>query len=478
MNPIKFGTDGWRALIDIDFTEDNIKQVIQAFCDWRTKIEPSKKQIVLGFDRRLKSPETANLVAQVLCANGFFVKLSTQFCPTPCVSWMVKNTEAFAGVMITASHNPWQWNGIKFKEEYGGSASPEYTQEVESQLMFNQKNGVSPKTISLEEAKSKGYLSFFDPHVEYLTQLKNLVNLNIIRDSKIKILIDPLFGAGSGFFKKLLPDQVDEIHANADTTFGGINPEPIDKNLGELMQKMSTGGWQAGLATDGDADRIGAVDESGHYVNSHQIFALLLKHYVEDKKLKGTVIKSVSTTQMIPLLCKKYGLECVETPIGFKHICLELTKRDSLMGGEESGGLSYAPHVHERDGVLNGLMLLEMMAERKKTLSQLITELYQEIGTFYFDRLDLHVEQTQIATYTERLLKNPLTKICSRAISSTNFIDGFKYIFADASWLLIRASGTEPLVRVYAEAKDPALIKSLLAEGEYIIRGLIPELHP
>jgi alpha-D-glucose phosphate-specific phosphoglucomutase len=468
MNPIKFGTDGWRAVIGEDFIPENIEKVIQAFCDWQ-KNQPNR-QILLGFDRRMQGVETAQLVAEVLAGNGFEVKLAKQFCPTPCISWLTKNTNALAGIMVTASHNPSQWNGIKFKESYGGSASPEYTAQVESQLIQNEKDKRKIEKISLQKGLESKKISYFDPHGDYVAQLRSLVDVEKIRKANFKILNDPLFGAGQGFISSVLGMPIGEIHAENDPKFGGLNPEPIDKNLGALMKKVVQEKWDVGLSTDGDADRIGAVDENGQFVNSHQIFALLLKHYVENKGLKGTIVKSISTSQMITALASRYHLPLIETPIGFKHICKILVEKNALMGGEESGGISFAPHVHERDGVLNGLFLLELMSVTGKRLGQLISELFSEIGTFYFNRVDMHVELDQIKRLTESLASERPSTLAGMKIVSVNTIDGFKFSFDDGSWLLIRASGTEPLVRVYAESKALKTVSDLLVEGEKLVR--------
>lgn len=468
-SPIQFGTDGWRAVIDKEFTPQNVEAVIQAFCDVRLKADPNQKKVVLGYDRRFQSPESAVLAGVVLAGNGFTVLFSDQFCPTPCVSWMVKSTTAFAGIMITASHNPWQWNGIKFKEDYGGSAAPEYTQKIENQIVENQAQKRGVQKLPFSESTNKKLIIPFSPHKDYVHQLRSLVDISAIQKAGLKILNDPLFGAGTHFIKKALMMETGEMHTEADIRFGGLNPEPIDKNLADLMSRMKTGEWDVGLATDGDADRIGAVDEEGNFVNSHQIFALLLKHYVENKNLRGAVIKSVSTTQMINLLCRKYGLECIETPIGFKHICKILREKNAMMGGEESGGISFAPHVHERDGILNALFLLELMAVSGKKLGELIRNLYADIGPFYFERHDLHLEKPQIELMQNKLRHTPIDTLNNMSVAETNTMDGFKYILKDSSWLLIRASGTEPLVRIYAEGGSPEKVKELIGAGLKLI---------
>lgn len=467
LQKIKFGTDGWRAIIGKDFVPENIERVIQAFCDWQKETDDHNQRIVVGFDRRDASSETAILVSEILAGNGSTILLSDQYCPTPCISWMTKNRKAAAGIMVTASHNPWDWNGIKFKEAYGGSASPAYTAEIEQRI-----EGVgSIRKMDFREAEKKVLVTRFSPREDYRAQLGRLADLKAIQRKGFRVVYDSMHGAGSGFLSGLLPNQIEEMNAGApQESIPKTSPEPTEKNLSDLILKVEKGEGDVGLATDGDADRIAAIDENGRYVSPQDIFALLLKHYVEHKKLKGTVIKSVSTTQMISLLCKKYGLPLIETPIGFKHICSELVKHDSLMGGEESGGLSFAPHIHERDGLLNGLFLLEMMTVKKKKLGALLEELRTEIGTFHFQRVDCHLEKDAIETMQKELRLKKIGRLAGQSVSSTNFIDGFKYILADNSWLLVRASGTEPLVRIYAESPEEDGVTRLLEEGKKVAR--------
>lgn len=457
---IRFGTDGWRAIINQDFTPENVAKVIQAFCD--VQKNNTGQKIYVGFDRRRNSESTAKLVAQVLAHNSFTVFLASQFCPTPCVSWMVKTNQALAGVMVTASHNPSNWNGIKFKESYGGAASPEYTDKIEAQIIENDGNDKKPSIGDFLTLEKSGKIKVFDPHADYVNHLKKFVNVDLIRQAGFKIVVDPLFGAGTDFIKEVLAMGVVQIHDAADPNFGGLNPEPIEKNLGALKNKILQTRSHIGLATDGDADRIGAMDENGTYVNSHQIFALLLKHNLGYRKLSGTIVKSVSTTQLIDKICKKYGVKLIETPIGFKYICAELLKHNALMGGEESGGISLREHVHERDGVLNGLLLLEMMAVNGQSLKNLIQDLFDEFGTFHFVREDYPLTAEKIAEVKKITAEKNVKDVGGISVTRYDTQDGTKICFADDSWLLMRASGTEPLLRVYTEATSSARVKELL----------------
>jgi phosphomannomutase len=460
---IKFGTDGWRAVIGEDYTYDNVRKIIQAFCDLNEK--DRTRGVILGYDRRFCSKFFAEAAAQVLLGNGFKVLLSEAFCPTPCISWMTKKKKALAGIVITASHNPFQWNGVKFKESDGGSASPEYTGRIEDRVVINEARGQAVRKISLAEGSARGLLKEFHPHGEYLQQLRNLIDLSTIRRTKIKIVADPIFGAGSGFYPALLGSQVLEIRGEDNPGFGGVHPEPIEKNLKVTAQRVRETGAGIALATDGDADRIGAMDEKGRFINSHQIFSLILRHLVTVKKWKGDVVKTVSTTQMIDRLGEKYGLNVIETPIGFKYICQEFRKGNPLMGGEESGGLGFAKHVYERDGLLSGLFLLEIMAHHRKPLSQIIKGLQREVGPLYFLRDDIHLDTEKIQKIKKRLGEGAVPRVPGVELKKTLLKDGFKYVFSDGSWLLIRPSGTEPLLRVYAEAPSLSKTSQLIQGG-------------
>ncbi len=461
---IKFGTDGWRAIIGADYTYENVAKVLQAFCDLHHT--NSNKLIVVGYDRRFCSKQFAEEATQVLLGNGFQVLLSQQFCPTPCVSWMTQHRKALAGVVITASHNPYQWNGVKFKESDGGSASPDYTNRIEREILLNDQRQQPPKKKSLEEGIREGRLEFFDPHLDYLKQLRRMVNIPLIRRAKLKILMDPLYGSGSHFISKLLGPMVKEVRTEENPGFGGVNPEPIESNLKSSMQEVVRSRSHVGLATDGDADRIGAIDEKGRFVSSQQVFTLILRHLLTVKKWKGVVIKTVSATQMVDRLAAQYGFEVRETPIGFKHICGEFRCGDVLMGGEESGGIGITKHVNERDGLFCGLLLLEMLATLRKPFSKILDELQKELGPFHYRRQDLHLPVERIQIVKEKLRQGEDPTFPGFSLRSKNLKDGFKFLFSDDSWLLIRPSGTEPLLRIYAEATSLKKVQQLLSIGK------------
>lgn len=460
---IKFGTDGWRAIIGEDFIPENIMQVIQAYADLYPTLPRAGEPVFIGYDRRNQSPETAKLVAQVLVANNIPVVLSEQFCPTPCVSWMVNTTKGAAGIMITASHNPPKWNGIKFKESYGGAAAPAFTDPIEGQIQKNRAAGKKPKTAALEGSK---LFKTFNPHGAYVKQLANLVEVGKIKASGIRALHDPMFGAGTDFLPDLIGSCVTQIHTAADTNFGGLHPEPIRPYVDEAMAVMAKGGHDICVITDGDADRIGALDEKGNYVTSHLIFSLLLLNAIERKKWSGSVIKSITTTQMIDRICRKYDRELITTPVGFKHISPALNKPGMMIGGEESGGIGFPLHVCERDGLLCALMLMELMANTGKTMTQLIADVQERFGPTAYKRVDLKLDPDTVARAKENLAKaNPAT-LCGMKMKFLNKMDGYHFLREDDSWLLIRGSGTEPLLRTYAEARSIEECDALLQEAQ------------
>lgn len=465
---IRFGTDGWRAVIGKDFTPENVAAMAQAFATIYPDLKEAGLPIIVGYDRRNKSKESAQLIAQVLTANGITTWLSNDYCPTPCVSWMTVEHNAAAGIMVTASHNPPIWNGIKFKESYGGAASPDYTQPIEKQIDANAAKNKTPKMVDLANNKK---LNLFDPHQEYVTHLKSMVDMNAIRQSGIQVMADPMYGAGVGFFADLLGDQVTQIHTEADPNFGGLHPEPIlpyVQGAIEAMKKQK--GFHACLITDGDADRIGAIDENGNYITSHEIYSLLLQHVVQHRGWTGKVIKSISTTVMIDRLCAQMGLPLQVTPIGFKHISPAMNVPGILAGGEESGGIGFPKHLCERDGLFCALLLLEMMAVKNKTMGQLVTTLQKEAGPCCYRRIDITISREKIEAIKIKLATEKLETLAGQKIKKRTLIDGTHYQMEDDSWLLIRPSGTEPLLRTYAEAPTLAKVEALLSEAKNLIR--------
>jgi phosphomannomutase len=369
--------------------------------------------------------------------------------------------------MITASHNPPEYNGFKIKENFGGSARPSTTKLLEEIVAFNMANHRRVVDTPFDEALSKGMVELFDPSDNYFHQISHYVDLRLIANAGIRAAVDPMFGAGSGYIPRLLSD-VFEIHNEENPSFGGRPPEPIGENLGDLSSLVASGNYRVGLALDGDADRIGAVDENGDFFSSHCIFTVILRHLIEHKGLLGGVVKTVSTTRMVDLLAEKYGLRLFETPIGFKHICELMLVEDILMGGEESGGLGVKGHIPERDGILLGLLLLEAMAVSGKGLRQMLNETMNEIGHFFYRRIDRHINDDAKKQLAERMKSDPPAEIDGRRVVSTNFSDGFKFIFENGDWLLIRPSGTEPVLRLYSEASTPEQVESLLRSARVI----------
>ena len=462
---IKFGTDGWRGVIARDFTFDNLSRVAQATMDYLNREGLGESGLVIGYDRRFLSLDFARRVAEIAAGNGIRARLTDGYAPTPAVSWAVRESGAGAGVMITASHNPPEYNGFKLKESFGGSARPSTTKALEEIVAFNVANGRRVVDLTFEEAQRKGMIELFDPCDGYFRQIGRYVDLGLIARAGIPTVVDPMYGAGSGFISRLL-SGVAEIHNDVNPSFGGQAPEPISEHLRELSLLLKSGKFRVGLALDGDADRIGAMDENGEFFSSHCIFTVILRHLIEYKGLRGGVVKTVSTTRMVDLLAQKYNLQLFETPIGFKHICELMLVEDILIGGEESGGLGVKGHIPERDGILMGLLLLEAVAVSGKGLRQLLNETMDEIGHFFYRRIDRRIEGADKEQLIKRLKSYPPAEIDGQRVSATNFSDGFKFIFENNDWLLVRPSGTEPVLRLYSEAGSPDRVERLLRAAE------------
>jgi phosphomannomutase len=467
---IYFGTDGWRGVIADDFNFDNVRIVTQAICDYVKSGSP-EPVLAIGYDTRFLSDKFARAAAEVAAGNGIKILLTDGAAPTPAVSYTVANLKTDGAIMFTASHNPYKYNGLKFKAPYGGSASPEITGAIEARLEENLAADKQPASAVFEEAVGSGLIKLFDAKEPYLARLGELVDMDLIKGKRMGVLIDPMFGAGSGYLSEFLRRadcQVLEIHGERDPYFGGGQPEPLAKHLGELIHSV-TREWPLGIALDGDADRIGAVDFTGDFISSHMIIAILLRYLHKEKGMSGEVVKTVSTTGMVDLLAADLGLTVRETPIGFKYICDEMLAHDVIIGGEESGGIGVKGHIPERDGMLIGALLVELMCYYGKTLAELWADLESEYGVFRYDRIDLEVEPSaKDAVLAAFPTFNP-SEINAVAVETINRVDGHKYCLADGSWLMFRPSGTEPVVRIYAEASSDEKVAELLRFGRKIV---------
>ncbi len=467
---IKFGTDGWRAVISETFTFGNLRLVAQAIADFVREENDADPCVVIGFDTRFLSDRYAAEVARVMAANNVQTWLARADTPTPAVSYTVVNKKAAAGIMITASHNAPRYNGIKVKASYGGSASVDQNRRIEKHLERNLASAHGPNLMDFETALAQKRITRFDPAWAYYEHLSTLVDLDTISAAELRIVADGMYGAGRGVFGEVLArgrSQVHNIRHEMNPGFGGIHPEPIAKHLGMLMSTIQSGHWDIGLATDGDADRIGAVDDEGVFVDPHRIFALVLRYLLEKRGWKGRVVRSVSTTRMIDRLTAKHGLTLVETPVGFNHIADEMLEGDVVMGGEESGGMSIQGHIPEGDGVLMGLLLLEVMADAGVPLNELVADLLSDVGPSYYARKDLRLSHpVSKANMVRMMVEHSPPSIDGVVVEELQTTDGVKYYLEDGSWLLIRPSGTEPVLRVYAEALEKERVKSLLDFGQ------------
>jgi phosphomannomutase len=480
--PIHFGTDGWRAVISDTFTFHNLRLVAQAIADavssesWNngqaSDNHPDPRKMVIGYDTRFLSDRYATEVARVLAANNYTVYLAQADAPTPAISYSVKKIGAIGGVMITASHNAPRYNGVKLKAAYGGSATGEQCRRVEVYLNDNEERGRGPNLMEYEQARSLGLLQRFNPIPGYYEHLRTLIDFDVIAENPQRVVVDSMYGSGRGVIKGILQGtgcEVREIRGEMNPGFGGIHPEPISRFLSALAGAISTDMGNFGLATDGDADRIGAMDERGNFVDPHKIMALAVKYLVEKRGWSGPIVRTVSTTRMIDRLAHGYGLPVYETPVGFNHIAEHMLKSDVLIGGEESGGISFKGHIPEGDGVLMGLLLVEIVSSSNTTLHELVQNLLQEVGPAFYERKDLRLSHpVSKAEMTQRLMKGAPASLGGESVSNIQTVDGVKYVLADDSWLLIRPSGTEPVLRVYAEGQSQEMVRALLAYGEQV----------
>ena len=465
MAQIKFGTDGWRAVIAEDFTFSNVDRVAQATADYwlANPIPGSDPRVIIGYDRRFLSDQFARRTAEVLAANGFEVVLTDRPTPTPAVSYAVKDRKAVGGVMITASHNPPAFNGFKLKAWFGGSAEPSMCQAVEARL----------DKSALKSGALNGNSTIEDVRPAHFRAVKKMVDFKLIAKSKLRFAHDPLFGVGAGCFSELLAGttcQVTTLNAEHDPNFGGINPEPVIQNYTKTAAYLKKHPHDICLVTDGDADRVGGMDGRGNYLSTHQIICVLLQHFYKNRKLKGRMIKALTTTSMVDKMCAAYGLELVETGVGFKYICAEMLKGNVILGAEESGGIGFPGHIPERDGILAGLMLLELLAVEKTSINKLLGNLEKEFGPHRYARIDAHFPLEKRAALMDYCKNNPPAKLLRSPLKEVKSYDGVKFVAEDGSWLMLRGSGTEPILRIYAETKSDAGARQLLKEGVAITK--------
>lgn len=468
---IKFGTDGWRGVIADDFTFDNVRRVAGAIASYILQNEDARQGVVVGYDTRFASKLAAHVAGEVIGAAGIPVSLASDYTPTPAISLAVKQQHAAGGVVITSSHNPWNWNGVKFKAKFGGSATPAIMKKVEDELHA----GAMPKNdhiLRIEEGDLKQ---------AYIKAVCEFADLNLIAQANFKFATDSMYGSGRGVLAGIFSDHGIKhvpIRQEVNPLFPDINPEPIIPHVAMLQQTVLKEGCHAGFAIDGDADRIGAVAEDGSFVDSHKIFAILLYWLLERKKWPGEVVRAFNTTRMIDRIAAKYGRKLHECPIGFKHIADLMMEREILIGGEESGGIGYGCFLPERDGILNSLLLANVMAHEGKPLGQLVADLQQQFGPHYYGRRDMHIPEEVKQSAIQRARADSTLTLGRYSVLNKEKLDGVKF-FLDASkdgsgaepWILLRASGTEPLLRLYAEAASPELVNEVLDSAERFVNA-------
>jgi alpha-D-glucose phosphate-specific phosphoglucomutase len=469
VTPIKFGTDGWRGVIADDFTYENVRTVTLAIARYVVRAEKPGAEVLVGFDTRFGSEKFAQVAAEALSAAGISVSLATDACPTPALSLLVRMRGAAGGIQITASHNPFRWNGVKFKASYGSSASPAIVAQIEAELAKVLRDGVPPLPVR------KDSIGSLDVRTPYLETLAGLVDWDRLRAAKFRFLIDPMHGAGRGLLRDLFRRngiECEEIRGTRDPLFGGVNPEPIEPHVEALRQALRSGKYDAGFAFDGDADRIGAMDSDGTFITPHQIFSILLWHLAGTRKVSGDVAKTFSTTKMIDKIAERFGRKVWETPIGFKYICDRMLESDILLGGEESGGIGTKLYLPERDATVNALLLAEVMAWHGKRLGELVAMLHHEFGEFHYGRVDLEVTKGQKKKAMSYFADGKLTRVLDLPIVKREDLDGLKIYLGDIGWVMIRASGTENMLRIYSETTRPETTRRVLDRATEMVRNL------
>ncbi len=471
MSQIKFGTSGWRGILCEDFTLDNVRIVTQAIADHLHAEGLADKGLVIGYDARFMGADFARETARVLAGAGIKSYFCIRDTPTPVISHELLRRKAAGAINFTASHNPYNYNGIKFSPAWGGPALPETTGDIEKRAnaMLGE---IVFKDMSLDKAAERGLFEEIDPRADYFVTLRRLIDFEAIAASGMKIAVNPLFGSGRDYLDTILKEAgvpVVTINDHLDPYFGGEPPEPAEAHIPDFIELIKGDDSIAlGLATDGDADRFGIVDSDGSYIEPNYILALLFDYMIRKKGLRGNAARSVATSQLIDAVAKHHGVEVVETPVGFKYIGEYISEGKILIGGEESAGLSICGHVPEKDGILACLLVAEMVAVEKRSLGELLADLYRRVGEIYARRINIQLSP-ELETALPEKLQNPPKQIGGRKISEIIRIDGNKYLFDDGSWMLFRKSGTEPVVRLYGEAGSAVALAELIKAGEEFI---------
>lgn len=466
--PIRFGTDGWRAVVADDFTYANVRAVAQAAA-WH--LEGDARPVVVGHDTRYCAELFAQEVARVLAANGHHVILHDGPAPTQVSSWTVVSRKAAGAVVVTASHNPPEFNGLKFKPDFGGSAPPEVASELERLSMRAQRDGA--RAMPFDEARDRGLVELYDPMPAYAQQIGRMVDLERLRGAGLTILHEAMYGGAAGVVSLLLrggSTLVVDLHSERNPGFGGMHPEPIARYMPEAMERMRSGDFDLCIANDGDADRVGIIDEHGVFINQHQVMALLCMYLLEKRGERGALVRSLTSTQMVDLLGERFGVPVYEEPVGFKYIGPKMAETDALIGGEESGGFAFRGHIPERDGVLSGLMIASAIVEYAMPLSAVVKHLEELVGPHFYDRHDIRLQREGYDERKDelyrRLRDHPIDELAGSRVVRRRDDDGFKLYFDDGSWVLVRFSGTEPLIRVYSEAPSAQRVATLLSALE------------
>ncbi len=471
---IKFGTSGWRGVIADEFTFERVRIVTQAIADHIAAQGLKEKGVIVGYDTRFMSERFAAESVKVLAANGIRSYLSIRDVPTPVVSFEIIRRKAAGGINFTASHNPPEYNGLKFSPSWGGPALPETTKDIEARAnaLLDKNNSIA--IIAIAEAKEKNLAEDADMRRAYLDDLRKKVDFEPIRKAKLKVAVDLLYGTGRDYLDGSLRDagcSVTALHGYRDAMFGGRPPEPSEENLAELSSVMKKGKFDIGLAVDGDADRFGIVDSDGTFVNPNQVLALVLDYLCRTRGWKGGAARSIATTHLVDAVAKKHGIEVYETGVGFKYIGDLLVQGKIIFGGEESAGMTIKDHVPEKDGILACLLVAEMVSREKRTIKELLKRLYKEVGTILDQRLNIHLNESNRAEVQSRLSQQLAELGGMRIKGKKTTADGTKYMLEDDSWILMRASGTEPVVRLYVEAASEARVKELVEAGRKFILG-------